>query len=127
MRFFAHDPHAPECSLAGETVAHRLLKLTLASAIRAAGWFADLEVAGEGWRADVLATSPDGRRKMAWEAQLATIHADDVRRRTERMAASGVRVCWVVDRDRPWLDQVPAIQIAAPEEQGGSMTVSAGL
>lgn len=65
LRFFAHDAAAPDCSLAGETIAHRLLKLQLASAIRDAGWFADLEVAGEGWRADVLATSPDGSRRMA--------------------------------------------------------------
>lgn len=63
-------------------MAHRLLKLQLASAIRDAGWYAELEVAGEGWRADVLATSPDGTRRMAWEAQLAQITVDELRERT---------------------------------------------
>jgi competence protein CoiA len=82
LRFFAHDRAAPTCSLVGETMAHRLLKLQLASAIRDAGWYAELEVAGEGWRADVLATSPDGTRRMAWEAQLAQITVDELRERT---------------------------------------------
>ena len=71
LRFFAHDAAAPRCSLAGETIAHHLLKLQLASCVRDAGWYAELEVAGDGWRADVLSSSPDGRVRMAWEAQLA--------------------------------------------------------
>lgn len=58
MRFFAHDPGAPKCGLVGESLAHRLLKIELASAIRAAGWHAELEVPGNGWRADVLAFAP---------------------------------------------------------------------
>lgn len=99
LRFFAHDRAAPTCSLVGETMAHRLLKLQLASAIRDAGWYAELEVAGEGWRADVVATSPDGTRRMAWEAQLAQITVDELRERTRRMGASGVRVCWVTDHE----------------------------
>lgn len=116
LRFFAHDRSAPACSLAGETMAHRLLKLQLASAIRDAGWYADLEVSGEGWRADVLATSPDGSRRMAWEAQLAPITVDDLRERTRRMRASGVPVCWVTDRDRAWVGSVPAIRVSVADE-----------
>jgi len=99
-------------------MAHRLLKLQLASAIREAGWYAELEVAGDGWRADVLATSPDGARRMAWEAQLAQITVDELRGRTTRMHASGVPVCWVTDHDRPWIGAVPAIQISLPAEPG---------
>jgi competence protein CoiA len=118
LRFFAHDRAAPDCSLVGETMAHRLLKLQLASAIREAGWYAELEVAGEGWRADVLATSPDGTKRMAWEAQLAQITVDELRARTGRMRASGVPVCWVTDRDRPWVGAVPAIQLSMPTEPG---------
>jgi competence protein CoiA len=129
LRFFAHDAVAPDCSLAGETIAHRLLKLQLASAIRDAGWFAELEVAGEGWRADVLATSPDGARQIAWEAQLAQITLDDLRERTARMAASGVPVCWVTDHDRPWIGAVPSIRLTVPVEPGetGSAQVVDGL
>ena len=111
MRFFAHDAHAPECGLAGESLAHRLLKMELASAIRNAGWLAELEVPGNGWRADVLATSPDGSRRMAWEAQLAAATAEDLADRTARMAAEGVWVCWVTDKDRPFIGHVPSIRI----------------
>jgi len=99
-------------------MAHRLLKLQLASAIRDAGWYADLEVAGEGWRADVLATSPDGTKRMAWEAQLAKITLDELQERTSRMEASGVPVCWVTDQDRPWIRAVPAIRVSLPVEPG---------
>ena len=127
LRFFAHDPAAPECSLTGETIAHRLLKVQLASAIRDAGWYAQLEVAGDGWRADVLATSPDGTRRMAWEAQLAQITLDDLRARTARMEASGVDVCWVTDRARPWLGRIPSVQVAPPEEREDPTEVVGGL
>lgn len=125
LRFFAHDRAAPTCSLVGETMAHRLLKLQLASAIRDAGWYAELEVAGEGWRADVLATSPDGTRRMAWEAQLAQITGAELRERTARMEASGVPVCWVTDHERPWIGEVPAIRIALPAEPAPSAATDA--
>lgn len=115
LRFFAHDPAAPRCSLVGETMAHRLLKLQLASAIRDAGWYAELEVAGDGWRADVLATSPDGTQRMAWEAQLATITLAELRERTARMEHSGVAVCWVTDHDRSWVGAVPAIRLSVAD------------
>ena len=125
LRFFAHDRAAPTCSLVGETMAHRLLKLQLASAIRDAGWHAQLEVAGDGWRADVLATSPDGTKRMAWEAQLAQITLDELRERTSRMEASGVPVCWVTDHDRPWVGAVPAIRLAVTDEPGQTAQVRA--
>ncbi|WP_162181010.1 competence protein CoiA family protein [Terrabacter tumescens] len=116
-RFFAHDAGAPECSLTGETMAHRMLKMELATAIRSAGWHAELEVPGTGWRADVLATSPDGQTRMAWEAQLASTTAQDLTKRTATMAAEGVDVCWVSDKNTPWMGQVPSIQVRSP---GGS-------
>jgi competence protein CoiA len=125
LRFFAHDRAAPTCSLVGETMAHRLLKLQLASAIRDAGWYAELEVAGDGWRADVLATSPDGARRMAWEAQLAQTTVDELRERTARMEASGVPVCWVTDRERPWIGAAPAIRLSLADEPGPPTAVDA--
>lgn len=120
MRFFAHDAGAPECALTGETIAHRLLKMELATAIRAAGWHAELEVPGTGWRADVLATSPDGQTRMAWEAQLAATTADELKQRTATMAAEGVSVCWVTDKDRPWVGHVPTVRIRGVD-QGGDL------
>lgn len=115
LRFFAHDAGQSDCPTAGESVAHRLLKLELVSAARASGWHAQLEVAGEGWRADVLATSPDGRR-VAWEAQLAPITPEDIARRHDTMTSTGLEVCWVADRPRLWIGHVPAVAVAPAEE-----------
>ena len=111
QRFFAHRAGGSDCPTGRETIAHRLLKVELASAVRAAGWHAELEVPGRGWRADVLATRPDGGRRFAWEAQLASIRAVDLQLRTSTMAADDVEVCWVTDKDVPWLTQVPSIRI----------------
>ncbi|WP_235736808.1 competence protein CoiA family protein [Nocardioides alcanivorans] len=111
MRFFAHDAGAPACGSAGESVAHRLLKMELASAIRSAGWHAELEIPGHGWRADVLATCPTSGIRMAWEAQLAAATSADLDERTAAMARDGVSVCWITDKDRPFLGHVPSIRI----------------
>ncbi|MEV0237822.1 competence protein CoiA family protein [Nonomuraea sp. NPDC050786] len=115
MRYFAHDPgRSPHCELSVESADHHLLKLVLAEAIRRAGWSAELEVpAPDGaWRADVMATSPAGGHRMAWEAQLSPITDDDIQMRTDRYAANQVTVCWVSSRDRvPWLCTVPAIAV----------------
>jgi competence protein CoiA len=89
-----------------------LLKIELASAIRGAGWDARLEVAGDGWRADVLATDPASSRLIAWEAQLSNQTADATIERTARLGASGVEVCWVTDRCPPWLGAAPSVRIA---------------
>lgn len=115
MRFFAHAAHSPQCGLAGESIAHRLLKLELATAAVAAGAHAELEVpAADGsWRADVLAGDHTGAWKVALEAQLAPITADDIRARTDRMRADQLGVCWFSDRPRPpWLGTVPSIRLA---------------
>ncbi|WP_169315141.1 hypothetical protein [Cellulomonas gilvus] len=59
-----------DVTLSGESLAHRLLKLELVDAVRLAGWNAQLEVSGDGWRADVLASKPTSSRRIAREAQL---------------------------------------------------------
>ncbi|PBC69782.1 competence protein CoiA-like protein [Streptomyces sp. TLI_235] len=133
IRFFAHDAGAPRCALAGESMEHHLLKLQLATEIRAAGWSAELEVRAPhgAWRADVMATSPDGGRRIAWEAQLSAITEDEIRARTARLARDGVAVCWVATRPRPWLGSVPSIRVTAPgtAPDGGptGWEVAAGL
>ncbi|MFB6984647.1 competence protein CoiA family protein [Streptomyces sp. NPDC056297] len=117
LRFFAHLPGAQACALAEESMAHHLLKLELATAARAAGWTAALEVSGPGrtWRADVLASAGD--RRIALEAQLAPITPDHIRDRTQRMAADGVFSVWFSDRPRPpWLGIVPSVRLAAGED-----------
>ncbi|MFC9330792.1 competence protein CoiA [Kitasatospora sp. NPDC057015] len=129
LRFFAHDPGAPDCALSGESMEHHLLKLELASAVRAAGFHAELEVRGPGgdWRADVMASSPDGTVRMAWEAQLSPITAEEVARRTARFAKDAVRVCWVATKLRPWVGAVPSVHVRPPGEERAGWTVAGGL
>ncbi|WP_234389955.1 RNA methyltransferase [Streptomyces sp. MMG1533] len=109
-------------------MAHHLLKLELAAAAREAGVYAELEVRGpEGaWRADVLASDPAGAWRMALEAQLSPITADDIGTRTERMQADGVSSVWFSDRYRPpWFGQVPSVRVKAVD--GGGLVVVEGL
>ncbi|MFD3556858.1 competence protein CoiA [Streptomyces goshikiensis] len=129
LRFFAHAPHAPDCEIArqGESEAHHLLKLELASAARQAGAHAELEVrAPDGsWRADVLASDPAGAWRMALEAQLSPITAADIAERTARMDAHGVTCCWFSDRARPpWLGTVPSVRLVAGDD---GVAVAEGL
>jgi hypothetical protein len=119
MRHFAHDPgRPPHCAWLNESLEHHQLKLALANAARSAGWLAELEVTGPdaNWRADVLATSPDQTRLIAWEAQLSPITDDDIRYRTARYEADGIEVCWVTPNSATWLGSVPAIRIAEQAE-----------
>lgn len=128
LRYFAHDPGRPaDCVWLNESLEHHLLKLELATGIRAAGWHADLEVRADdgSWRADVLASSHDGNDWMAWEAQLSPITDEDIRERTARYAADGIDVCWVspAERSVPWINAVPSIRVRDPlEDQPWTVT-----
>ena len=129
LRFFAHAPRAPTCALALETIAHHLLKLELANAARAAGAHAEMEVRGPdgAWRADVLASDPGGAWRVALEAQLAPITADDIRARFERMAADGVSSIWFSDRPCPsWLGAVPSVRLDR-DSAGQDLVIAQGL
>ncbi|MFF1916721.1 competence protein CoiA family protein [Streptomyces sp. NPDC058239] len=126
MRYFAHDPGSPRCSLTQESMAHRLLKIELKNAAEAAGWEAELEVSGNGWRADVLVTEPNSGRQIAFEAQLSSITLDEVHDRTRRMGAEGIDACWVTDRDGPWLGQVASLRVEANDERG-PLAVTGGV
>lgn len=122
VRFFCHDPgRPPSCELSNESWEHHMLKLELAGAIRTAGWYAELEVPAEdgSWRADVMASSPDGTQRMAWEAQLSPITVEDIRARTARYRAEGITVCWVSPHKKPpqWIGAVPAVRVRAPEAE----------
>ncbi|MGW6866141.1 competence protein CoiA family protein [Streptomyces sp. NPDC054901] len=107
-------------------MAHHLLKLDLALAVRDAGGEAELEAfAPDGsWRADVLATMPDGRL-VALEAQVSAITVEDIEQRTARYSAAGVEVCWFTDRKSvPWLGIVPAVQLSRSEDSGPLLVVA---
>ncbi len=120
LRHFAHDSgRPPDCAWLNESLEHHLLKLELATALRAAGWHADLEIRAQDgtWRADVLASSHDGVRRMAFEVQLSPITDDDIAERTARYQHEGIDVCWVSTNDRPsWMGLVPSVQVREPDE-----------
>lgn len=101
LRFFAHRQLTPDCPAHGESARHLHLKTRFASAFRSSGWTAEPEVAGNGWRADVLATAPDGRR-LAVEVQLSAMSHAEAADRAARHAASGVETVWVVEKRRDW-------------------------
>lgn len=65
-RHFYHQVRPRDCELANESPEHHLLKLELATAARAAGFRAELEVGNEArtWRADVLVF--DEQDRPAW-------------------------------------------------------------
>jgi competence protein CoiA len=122
LRFFAHDPGA-ECELAhGETPTHLALKAALAQAAISAGWVAEIEAGGDGWRADVLATGPDGRR-VALEAQVASRAEAG---RTARYAQEDIGVLWVLTGAGRGGE--PAITVTPPRsaEPSGGWLVTKG-
>jgi hypothetical protein len=129
LRFFAHDRRTSDCHLAYETLEHHLLKLELATAVRAAGWHAVLESVNDErtWRADVLASAPDESARMAWEAQLSPITVEQIAARTEGFADDGVATCWVTTVDRLWLGTVPSILVDPPSERELPWEVRAGV
>ncbi len=111
LRFFAHSVLVPGCPSHGESARHLALKARFAAAFRAAGWCAELEVAGDGWRADVL-TWDGGAKRLAIEIQLASITRDEVEERMSRHRASGVETLWVTAGVRPhWAKEFATVLV----------------
>lgn len=116
LRHFRHYRRPARCELYGETPTHRAIKREVLAAIRSLpGWTAEPEVPGDGWRADVLASGPDGRR-IAWEVQVSGIGADTAAERTARLNASGVEVCWLPLTTRHALRDLPCALIKTSSE-----------
>ncbi|MFH8500513.1 competence protein CoiA [Streptomyces coeruleorubidus] len=128
-RHFYHQVRPRDCALANESPEHHLLKLELATAARAAGFRAELEVGNEArtWRADVLVFDRQDRPFMALEAQLSPMTPQDARMRTDRYAADGVAVCWISMEKRPWERGVPSLRLAPPRNRGDAWTVRYGM
>lgn len=130
LRFFAHDRVSPDCPAAGETPEHRALKALLAAAARSAGWIASIEADPDaddagGWRADVLARDVGSGRRVALEAQLASMTVDVGRQRTAVYAADQIRVLWATFKDSPWLLRLPSIKVV--DDRSGGQVVTRGL
>ncbi|WP_260461346.1 competence protein CoiA family protein [Streptomyces sp. WAC04114] len=128
-RHFYHQVRPRDCALANESPEHHLLKLELATAARAAGFRAELEVGNQArtWRADVLVFDEQDRPFMALEAQLSPMTPLDARMRTDRYAVDGVAVCWISLEKRPWERGVPSLRLAPPRNRGDAWTVRYGM
>jgi hypothetical protein len=123
LRFFAHLPDASPCVGRGETVEHRRLKAVLAEAIQAAGWICEVEAQPVpsdtgGWRADVMATRPDGARRIAFEVQLAGMTAPEGKMRTDRYSTDGIETLWVTTKHARWIYKLPSIRLVSDDQAG---------
>lgn len=94
---FAHkrsETHTPKCDMAGETLQHLTAKALILEACNTAGYRGLPEVAGDGWRADVLAERLNGGGRIAFEVQWSFLKLRDCLYRQRRYARDGVRGCW---------------------------------
>lgn len=91
-RFFAHVARGG-CATGDESAEHLALKLAAIEAAHRHGWTAEAEIAGDGWRADVLATRGDAR--VAVEVQWSRQPDDETRRRSVRYLTAGVFPLWL--------------------------------
>jgi len=98
---FAHKRGA-HCEVeAGETIYHLKAKADIMVACQNAGYAALTEVAGDDWRADVLAER--GSVRIAFEVQWSFLRLDDAIFRQERYARDSVRGCWFFRNPPPQL------------------------
>jgi hypothetical protein len=97
LRYFAHKARYEHCPSGGESEEHESLKAAAAMAVNACnGWTADVEVAGVGWRADVLAVR--GSQKIAIEVQLSPQAKRETAARNDRFEESDVTPFWLKGR-----------------------------
>jgi hypothetical protein len=136
LRFFAHDLANRHCSLTGETEEHRHLKRLIAERVRSErGWHAIIEAGPDdgdhgGWRADVLASGPEGRR-IAFEIQLAPMTTAVGRDRAAQYDADRVESIWITPENPQWVMRIPTLVISAPgpltEADAGQIRVVLGV
>ena len=97
---FAHKRGA-HCDSSGETIHHLKAKADIVIACQRAGYSALTEVAGDDWRADVLAVQ--GTNRIAFEVQWSFLRLENAVYRQDRYARDGVRGCWFFRNPPPQL------------------------
>lgn len=112
---FAHHPGEAElCRKLGfhtdESPEHHYLKDQLAKAAKNAGWDAELEVPGDGCRADVV-VSKKGASSRVLEAQISPLGEQAAIERSERYARSFGQPVWTHTRPRPWSKKVESLRV----------------
>lgn len=106
-RHFAHkrstSADGVRCEMEGETLEHLKAKAEIVRAAKEAGYVAAPEIPGDGWRADVMATRPNGTGRIAFEVQWSFLKFEDCLFRQERYARDQVRGCWFFRNPPPVL------------------------
>jgi hypothetical protein len=97
-KHFVHR-RAAGCAGGGETYQHLWAKAEVVHACVEAGWNVATEVAGDGWRADVLASR--GTARVAFEVQWSAQADEDALARQTRYRDAGIRGCWLFRGDPP--------------------------
>lgn len=93
IKHFAHYRRPKHCEWKPESVEHETVKYQIARACHEAGWDADTEVVGLGYKADVLAQN--GEIKIAFEVQLSRQTLAETLERREKLNADEVRDYWL--------------------------------
>jgi hypothetical protein len=94
---FVHLRRHPDCAWANESAEHVEVKRAIIDALAESGWEVRAEQSGPDWRADVLATSPTGRR-IAFEVQLSPQTFEETVTREDRFREAGVEGVWLFRR-----------------------------
>jgi hypothetical protein len=92
VQHFVHRIPNPTCDWRTESLRHILCKQEIVLGCRDAGYEAQSEVGGNGWRADVLASR--NHVQVAFEVQLSKQSLDETFARQARYRANNVRGCW---------------------------------
>lgn len=109
---------------------HRDLAGLLAEAARAAGHPTETNapLPATSWSADVLVTSPGGRRTVLQVPPLA-VPSEVIRARTAHAHQQSLDIVWFSPEahDPPWLTWVPAVRVTPPAHPDGPWTAHAAL
>jgi hypothetical protein len=105
------------CTSGRETAQHLWAKAEILAACLEAGWEARPEVAGDRWRADVLAER--GKARIAFEVQWSKQDDEVSLARQERYRESGVRGCWFVRTPppTPGRKELPIFRVREDEQE----------
>lgn len=125
-RYFAHNAGGGGCSEhRGESPLHLAVKTEILKGCALAGWDAEPERRGDGWVADVFASS--GVRQVAFEVQVSRQPQDEYRRRQDRYTKAKIRCAWFVRHETSITAatrDLPAFPIV--ESEAGLRTVVSG-
>jgi len=129
VQFFAHAPGFLGAKPEPESEYHQIAKITIAKALRTAGYTAWVERSGtspngEPWQADVLCQA--NARMIAFEVQLAQQTLEQYEARSARYSRSGVRCVWLVRAPRHYGTLGKAIYYRS-HEQGSTLAVRPSL